>query len=234
MSKPFHIAIDGPVAAGCSTVARLIADRLGFLFIDTGAMYRMAALLADEAGVDPKDEAKVVELINHSKMDMHHPTQDEEDGRLLTVLLNQEDVSWKIRTENISKKAAVVSAHPAVRKILVKKQQQIAKGQNVVMEGRDIAYNVLPNAQIKIFMTASEVVRTKRRLLQEQSKGHDVTYEEVNKELRERDERDTKRETDPLKIVNDAWVIDTSDLTIQQVINAIEFKVKCMMEVNGQ
>lgn len=229
IKQSFHIAIDGPVAAGCSTAAKLVADRLGFLFIDTGAMYRMAALLAHEASIEPENESAVVQLVKDSTMNLRHPAINEQDGRLLTVLLNSKDVSWQIRTSQISNNASIVSQHPQLRKILVKKQQQIAEGKNVVMEGRDITYNVLPNAQIKIFMTASEVVRTKRRLLQEQSKGRDVSYDQVNTELVARDKRDMERKTDSLKIVDDAWVVDTSDLTIEQVVNTIETKVKCMM-----
>jgi CMP/dCMP kinase len=230
MGKFFQIAIDGPVAAGSSTVARLIAERLGFLYIDTGAMYRMTALLALRNNVDPKDEAAVAALVKKSTMEMHNPVGEEQDGRLITVLLDGEDVSWKIRTEEVSKYSADVSQHPQVRQLLVAQQQQIASGQEVVMEGRDITYKVLPDAQLKIFMTASDIVRAKRRHLDQQTKGVDSNFEEVFRELVDRDRRDMERKTDPLKIVDDAWVIDTSDLSIQQVVDSIVAKVRVMQE----
>lgn len=230
--KPFQIAIDGPVASGCSTIARIIAERLNFLYVDTGAMYRMTALLALRKEVDPEDEAAVTALVKQSRMDMRNPREEEQDGRLITVFLDDEDVSWKIRTEEVSRYSSVVAQHPSVRQQLVAKQQTIAASQPVVMEGRDITYKVLPNADLKIFMTASDVVRAKRRHLQEQTKGRDVSFEEVYQELIERDKRDTERETDPLKIVDDAWVIDTSDLSIEQVVSLVVSKVKAMNVVD--
>jgi CMP/dCMP kinase len=229
--KPFQIAIDGPVASGCSTIARIIAERLGFLYVDTGAMYRMTALLAQRNGIDPEDEAAVTSLVKQSKMDMRNPLEEEQDGRLITVLLDGEDVSWKIRTEEVSKYSSIVAQYPGVRQQLVAKQQTIADSQPVVvMEGRDITYKVLPDADLKIFMTASDIVRAKRRHLQEQTKGRDINFEEVYQELVDRDKRDMERETDPLKIVDDAWVIDTSDLSIQQVVDLVVSKVKAMKE----
>lgn len=229
-AQPFQIAIDGPVASGCSTIARLTAERLGFLYVDTGAMYRMTAMLALRNSVNPEDEDAVAKLVEKSEMDMRNPVDEEQDGRLITVLLDGEDVSWKIRTEEVSKFSSVVAQHPSVRKQLVAKQQLIAASQPVVMEGRDITYVVLPTADLKIFMTASEVVRAKRRHLQEQTKGRDINFEEVYQELITRDKRDMERETDPLKIVEDAWVIDTSDLSIEQVVDLIAAKVKAMRE----
>jgi CMP/dCMP kinase len=228
MKKTFQIAIDGPVAAGCSTAARLLAERLGFLYVDTGAMYRMTALLALRNNVDPTDEHAVAKLVENSTMDMHNPVDEEQDGRLITVLLDDEDVSWKIRTEEVSKYSSLVAQHPEVRRLLVAQQQRIAATQDVVMEGRDITFKVLPNASIKIYMTASDVVRAKRRHLQEQTKGRDISFEEVYQELIDRDKRDMERETDPLQIVEDAWVIDTSDLSIEHVVDMVVARVKTM------
>lgn len=226
----FHIAIDGPVAAGKGTVSRLVAERLGYLYVDTGAMYRMTALLAIRNKINPTEEDTVAELVKNSTMEMRTPSESEKDGRLSTIFLDGEDVSWKIRTEKVSLGAASVAQLPKVRKILVRKQQEIAKGQSVIMEGRDITYRVLPNADLKIFLTGSDLARTKRRLAQLQTKGEDVTFEEVLRNLSKRDKQDMTRSTDPLKIVDDAVVIDTSDLSIRQVVEIIVSKAKIIIE----
>lgn len=217
----FHIAIDGPVAAGKGTVSRLVAERLGYVYIDTGAMYRTTALLAKKHGLALTQEEKLAQLVKDASIDLRTPNNDEKDGRLATVLLNNEDVSWAIRTEEISSGASQVAALAKVRTVLVEKQQLIAKDKNVVMEGRDITYRVLPNAQLKIYLTGSDIVRAKRRHMQLLTKGQDVSFEAVYKELLERDYRDMNRATDPLKKVDDAWVIDTSDLSIEQVVEII-------------
>lgn len=230
MSRPFHIAIDGPVAAGKGTVSRLVADRLQVLYVDTGAMYRVVALLSQRNNVDLSDEPAVVALLEKTHIDMRNPQGTEKDGRLTTVLLNDEDVSWAIRTEEVSKGASVVAQLPEVRKVLVEKQKQIAQSKDVVMEGRDITYRVLPDAQLKIFLTASDTVRARRRHLQVLTKGEDVSFEQVFTELVKRDKQDMTRSVDPLKIVPDAWVIDTSDLAIGQVVDLIVAKVKVFQE----
>lgn len=224
--QTIQVAIDGPVASGCSTVASLLARRTGFLFVDTGAMYRMAALLAMRNEVDPEDEDKVAELVAGAEMDLQSPEGETDDGRLITALLNGEDVSWLIRTTEVSHEVPKVAKLSAVRKQLVKKQQEIAARQNVIMEGRDITYRVLPDAQIKIYLTASETVRAKRRWQQYLTQGKDVTFEEVRDELVERDRTDMNRETDPLKIVPDAQVIDSSDLSIDQVVDLLMKKIE--------
>jgi cytidylate kinase len=228
MTQPFHIAIDGPVAAGKGTVSKLTAERLGFLYIDTGAMYRMTALLAIRNGTSLDDEQALAKLIAQSDMGMHNPTPEEKDGRLTTVFLNGEDVSWKIRTEEVSAGASKVAQYQAVREQLVAKQQHIATDQDVVMEGRDITYRVLPNAQLKIFLTASDIVRAKRRHVQLQTRGEDSSLDEVFQDLVERDARDSSRSVDPLKIVPGAWVLDTSELSIEDVVNLIVGKVHSM------
>lgn len=224
----FHIAIDGPVAAGKGTVSRLVSQRLNFLYVDTGAMYRMTAYLALKHNVPYSDEAKIVELIKASKMEMRNPNDQEKDGRLTTVFLNGDDVSWKIRTEEISQGSSKVAVLPEVRKVLVEKQQLIAHGQNVIMEGRDITHRVLPNADLKIFLTAQTKERAKRRLLQLQQKGIDTTLEQVISDIEQRDERDTNRATDPLKRIPEAWEIDTSFLEITDVVDKIVQKVETM------
>lgn len=230
MSPAFQIAIDGPVAAGCSTVARLVAKRLNFLYVDTGAMYRMAALLALRNEVDPENGQAVAALVKEASMDLRNPTAKEQDGRSITALLNGEDVSWLIRTEKINEIVPKVAAQPTVRKLLVKKQQRIAGKTDVVMEGRDITYRVLPEAELKIYLTASEMVRAKRRHLEEQSRGLDVNFKETLQRLLERDRQDKERAVDPLKIVDEAWVIDTSELKITEVVDLIEARVKELRE----
>lgn len=225
---PFHIAIDGPVSAGKGTVSRLVAEKLGFLYVDTGAMYRMTALLCKNKGVDLAQEAEVVKLVTAAKMEMRNPTEAEKDGRLTTVILDGEDVSWKIRTEEISANASKVAALGEVRKVLVHKQQEIAAGQNVIMEGRDITYRVLPQAQLKIYLTADIRTRAERRHLQLQMRGEAVTLAEVEAEIIERDKRDTTRAADPLQITPDAWVVDTSHLEIEAVVDLIVAKAQTL------
>lgn len=223
---PLHIAIDGPVAAGKGTVARLVAQRLGVLYVDTGAMYRTTALIALRNTVDPADEPKVVELLKQSKIEMRNPLPEEQDGRLTTVLLNGEDISWEIRTEQVGQNSSKVAALKAVREHLVEKQQLIAEKQDVVMEGRDITYKVLPQAAIKIYLTASAETRAKRRHYELQTRGQDVTFEEVYAELQQRDDRDMNRAVDPLKVTDDAWVLDSSNLTIEEVVELIVERTK--------
>lgn len=223
---PLHIAIDGPVAAGKGTVARLVAQRLGLLYVDTGAMYRTTALIALRNTVDPADELKVVELLKQSKIEMRNPLSEEQDGRLTTVLLNGEDISWEIRTEQVSQNSSKVASLKLVREHLVEKQQLIAQDQDVVMEGRDITYKVLPHATLKIYLTASAETRAKRRHYELQTRGQDVTFEQVYEELQQRDDRDMNRAVDPLKITEDAWVLDSSNLAIEEVVDLIVERAK--------
>lgn len=231
MSEPwFHIAIDGPVAAGKGTVSRLVADRLGCVYIDTGAMYRMTALLAHRRDIDLAEEEKLAEAVKVAKMDVRTPNPEERDGRLSTVLLDGEDVSWAIRTEEISRGASMVAQLPLVRSALVEKQQQIAQDKDVVMEGRDITYRVLPDAALKIFLTATDTVRAQRRHLQLLTKGTDSNLGDVLNELMERDQRDMSRQTDPLKKVLEAWEIDTSDLSIEEVVDLIVARATSMRQ----
>lgn len=225
MPHSIQIAIDGPVAAGKGTVSRLVAERLGFLYVDTGAMYRCAAFLAVSHGILLSDEAAIVAELRKHKIDLRIPSENERDGRLITVLLDGEDVSWKIRTEEISSKTPLVSQHPKVREELVRQQQAIAATQNVVMEGRDITHTVLPNAQLKIFLTADPQERAGRRHQELLSRGQDVSLEEVLRELQERDRRDSEKN---LKIVPDAWVLDTTGKTIEEVVDIIETKVRTL------
>ena len=227
MKNPiFQIAIDGPVAAGKGTVSRLIAKRLGFLYVDTGAMYRASALIAYRAGIPFEDASKVLEAVQAHTISMRPPTEDEDDGRQCTVLLDGEDISWKIRTEIISQGASIVAAHKILRAELVRQQQIIARSQSVVMEGRDITFRVLPEAQLKIFLTATDIERARRRHMELLEKGDDVSFEVVHEDLLKRDKRDMERDVDPLQIVPGAWVIDTSTLSIEEVVNLVVLKVE--------
>ncbi|MEN8253477.1 MAG: (d)CMP kinase [Patescibacteria group bacterium] len=232
MNNKFQIAVDGPVAAGKGTVCRLVAERLGILYVDTGAMYRVAAMVAMSAGVDFQDEEKLVPLIKSADIQLKIPQENEKDGRLLTILLDGKDVSWQIRTEIVGHGSSQVAKLAGVRQALVKKQQDIAENQSVVMEGRDITYRVLPDAKLKIYLTGSDLVRAKRRHQQLLGKGRDLSFEEVRKDLLQRDHDDTTREHDPLQIVSDAWVIDTSDMPIGKVVSMIIDRVKAIISSN--
>jgi CMP/dCMP kinase len=225
MKQNLQIAIDGPVAAGKGTVARLVAERLGITYIDTGAMYRVAALLSTRAGVSWVEENRVAELVKVAEIELKHPEGEKKDGRLITVIVDGEDVSWKIRTEEMSRGSSAVAKLPLVRQALVKKQQEIAAKQGVVMEGRDITFRVLPEADLKIYLTASVEERAKRRHQELLMRGEDVVYELVLNDLKKRDEQDMGREVDPLHIVDGAWVLDTTGMTIEDVVKAIEAKV---------
>lgn len=227
----FQIAIDGPVAAGKGTVAKLVAKRLNFLYIDTGATYRTAALLASQAGIDFDNETAIVALIEPAEITMHNPTPAESDGRQTTVIVNNQDVSWEIRTESMSLGASAVAKLPQVRQVLVKKQQAIAASQNVVMEGRDITYRVLPKAQLKIYLTADAKVRATRRHQELLVRGQDVTFDAVYQDLITRDKQDMERAADPLKIVPGSWVLDTTALSIEEVVDQITTKAKALFHL---
>lgn len=219
--RVLQIAIDGPVGAGKSSVARLVAQRLGWLYVDTGAMYRAAALIALRKEIPLRDGAAVARLVRGAAFEMRNPEGEERDGRLTTLLINGEDVSWKIRTEEVSRAASITATHKEVREELVRKQQELASKAQVVMEGRDITFRVLPDANLKIFLTASEEERARRRQRQLQERGRDVDYQEVLLDLQRRDARDSRRTVDPLQVVPDAWVLDTTNLTISETVERI-------------
>jgi len=165
---------------------------------------------------------------------MNNPSEGEKDGRLTTVVVDGQDVSWEIRTEAVSRGASQIAVHPEVRSVLVEKQQQIASTQNVVMEGRDVTYRVLPEAQLKIFLTGDTTVRAKRRHLQLQTRGQDISFSEVYQAIVDRDTHDTERVTDPLKKIPEAWEINTTDLSVDQVVDLIVNKVLVMRHQDGR
>jgi len=206
METRIIVAIDGPAGAGKSTVARAVAGRLGFLHVDSGAMYRAVALWALENGIDPGDGPKVVPMAGSAEINLN-------GGR---VLLNGRDITADVRRPEVSQAASRVSAIPGVRRELVSKQQQYAAAASVVMEGRDIGTVVYPRAQVKIYLDASPEVRARRRV---EELGGD--YAQVLQEIRERDERDATRADSPLRQADDAVYVDTSDLDEEGVILAV-------------
>lgn len=230
MEKTFQIAIDGPVAAGKGTTAKMVAARLGFLYVDTGAMYRALALFVQRKGGDWNKEAEVERILKTEtpKIDLRVPKKEESDGRLCTVLLNGEDVSWKIRTEEVSRGVSVITQYAGVRALITPLAQEIGNRQDVVMEGRDITTVVLPTADLKIYMDAAPQERAQRRHRELMMRGEDISFEEVYKQLMERDQRDSGRQIAPLKKAPDAWILDTTGLSIDQVADLIVKKVETM------
>lgn len=209
--KKIAIAVDGPAGAGKSTIAREVAKRLGITYIDTGAMYRAVALNVLRNNVDINDDIQINRLIDQTDIAI-------KDGR---VYLNGEDVSGKIRDREISSLSSPVSAIPYVRKKLVEMQRKLAQCQSVIMDGRDIGTNVLKDADIKIFLTASIDERSKRRYLELKNKGSDVDLESVKSEIIKRDETDRNRKINPLRPADDAMIIDTTGRGVEDVIDEI-------------
>lgn len=214
--KPIQIAIDGPSGAGKSTMAKLLSKRLGVMYLDTGAMYRAVALKAIRMGIDTRDREKVCEILPDLDIKIEYNDGNQQ------VLLDGEDVSGLIRTDEVSMGASNVSAIPEVRKKLVELQQKIASNNNVVMDGRDIGTHVLPNAQVKIFLTASSTERARRRYLELQEKGLlTKTFEELKQEIEQRDYNDSNRAASPLRQAQDAVLLDTSNLSIEESVDRI-------------
>ena len=210
-----QIAIDGPAGAGKSTVAKLIADRLGYLYIDTGAIYRAVALLAIEQGVAFDDAESLVALIRDNKIDLEPAPNG------CRVLIDDRDVSQDIRLPEVGNAASPVSAVAEVRELLVAMQQDLAARRPVVMDGRDIGTVVLPDAPCKVFLTASPRVRALRRANELRLKGLVVDVDQVEREIMERDQRDSTRAVSPLRQADDAVLVDSSYMTIEQVVSRI-------------
>lgn len=230
MKKTFKIAIDGPVAAGKGTTAKMVAQRLGFLYVDTGAMYRALTWYVKNEGVLWDDESSVGKILieRKPKVELSIPTEQEKDGRLCTVKLNGTDVSWKIRTEDISSGVSVITQYAAVRNYITPLARQIAETIDVVMEGRDITTVVLPDADLKIYMDADPRERAERRHRELMMRGEDVSLEQVLLQLNERDKRDSEREIAPLTKAKNAWVLDTTGMSINKVAEVIVERAKAM------
>jgi cytidylate kinase len=214
------ITVDGPAASGKTTIGRKLAERLGYLFFDTGVMYRAVALAAYQTGVNPADEEAVSTLAEKITIDVQPVTA--RDDRTSTVLLDGDDVSWAIREPVVDESVSRVSAYPRVRAAMVDQQRKIGLRRKVVMIGRDIGTVVLPEADLKIYLEASLEVRARRRFQDLDARGRDQTLEEVQSALARRDEADAGRDLSPLRPAKDAVVIDTSTLTPEETIRKIE------------
>lgn len=215
MSK-ISIAIDGPSGAGKSTLAKSLAARLGYLYVDTGAIYRTIGYYAFSNGIDPKDEAAVVASLPEIRVEMSYG-----DDGLQHMLLNGADVTKEIRLPEISMYASAVSAHPAVRAFLLEMQRQLARTNNVIMDGRDIGTVVLPDAKVKVYLTASSEERARRRCLELEQRGTPEPFEKVLREIEERDWNDSHRAVAPLRQAEDAVLLDTTELDFQQSEEAL-------------
>lgn len=212
MDRVYSIAIDGPSGAGKSTLAKACARQFGFLYVDTGAIYRTVGLAAKRAGIAPEDAEAVLPLLPTLDIDLRHA----EDGQ--HMFLFNEDVNGLIRTPEISAYASKVSAIAEVRTFLMEMQRSLARKNSVIMDGRDIGTVVLPQADIKVFLTASAEARADRRLRELQEKGQNISFEEVLWDMKERDERDTQRAAAPLKAAEDAVLLDTTALSLEESI----------------
>ncbi len=215
-----NIAIDGPAGAGKSTIAKMVAKQLGYIYVDTGAMYRAMALYIMRQGVDPKDSERISKECKNADISITY-----QDGAQV-VLLNGENVNGLIRTEEVGNMASATSVNPDVREKLVDLQRILASKENVVMDGRDIGTVVLPNANVKIYLTASSKVRAQRRFLELEAKGEKADIDTIEKDIIERDHRDMTREISPLKQAEDATLIDSSDMSIEEVVAAMIALVK--------
>ena len=213
MPKTYSIAIDGPAGSGKSTMAKRLAAELGYRYVDTGAIYRTVAYFFDLWGVSPKDIDGIRRYIDELNIDIEY----DEDG-LQHMIMNGIDVTGDIRTQDISQKASLISAHAIVRDMLLDMQRDVARKHNVIMDGRDIGTVVLPKANVKIFLTASAEVRAQRRTDELIAKGQKANYATILKEIQQRDYQDTHREVAPLKMCRDSVKLDTSDLDIEGVL----------------
>lgn len=215
MNGTINVAIDGPSGAGKSTVARLTAGKLGYVYVDTGAMYRALALACLRKGFTPEDEPNIVKTCLESDVTITY------DGGEQVVLLDGENVNSLIRSEEVSRMTSPVSAYPKVREKLLQLQRNLAAEHNVIMDGRDIGTNVLPEACPKIYLTATVKTRAARRYAEQKERGQDCTLEEIEKDIEERDYRDMHRECAPLTVAEGAVLLDTSDMNIDEAVNEV-------------
>lgn len=211
----YNIAIDGPAGAGKSTIAKLVAKELGYIYVDTGAMYRGMAIYFLKQNIPSGDRDKIAETCKDANVSIGY-----ENG-VQQIYLNGENVTAMLREEAVGNMASLSSAVPEVREQLLSLQRNLAEKENVVMDGRDIGTNILPNADTKIYLTASVETRAKRRFLELQEKGVDCNVEAIAQDIAERDSRDMNREIAPLRQAEDAVLIDSSDMTIEEVVQAI-------------
>jgi cytidylate kinase len=214
------ITIDGPSGAGKGTLSQLVAKRLGYHLLDSGALYRLVALSALKQGANLQDEQAIADIASQLQVNFNVA------GDSTRIILAAEDVTDAIRHENVSMNASVVAAYPKVRAALLQRQKDFARAPGLVADGRDMGTTVFPQAQIKIFLTASAEARAERRFKQLQQNGIDVNMDELVSDIKARDDRDTQRATSPLKPAEDALVLDSTSLTIEQVLNKILAQVR--------
>ena len=221
MAKTYSIAIDGPAGAGKSTMAKTLAKELGFYYVDTGAIYRTLGYFFDLIGIGPKDIDGIARLIDECVIEIEY----DDDGSQ-HMFLNEIDVTEDIRSPEISKIASAISAHKLVRDTLLDMQRDVARKHNVIMDGRDIATVVLPRADVKIFLTASPEVRAKRRWEELKAKGGKDSFEKVLKEINDRDYADSHREVAPLRQTKTHTLVDTSEMTVDEVVETLKTMVR--------
>ncbi|MDQ4075547.1 MAG: (d)CMP kinase [Chloroflexota bacterium] len=228
--RPNTIAIDGPAASGKSTVGQRVANRLGFLYFDTGAMYRALTLLALEHGLDLSDGRSLGELAEKTIIEIRPPSGEYKDGRQYTVYVEGRDITWKIRHHLVDINVSQVAAHPEVREALIKQQRRVGQRGNVVMVGRDIGTVVMYDAPLKIYLDASIEERARRRYDECRGREQDVDYDELLASMRERDRYDSNRAHAPLRPAADAYLISSNDMSIDEVVILV---LKLAREVMG-
>lgn len=211
----YNVAVDGPAGAGKSTIAKLVAKKMGYIYVDTGAMYRGLAIHFLKKGVNPEEKEAVVEACRDAEVTIGY-----EDG-VQQIYLNGENVTGMLRTEEVGNMASRTSAIPEVREKLLELQRSLASEKDVIMDGRDIGTNILPDADVKIYLTASVETRAKRRYDELKEKGESCDLEEIARDIKARDERDMTRDIAPLKKAEDAVLVDSSDMTIEEVVGRI-------------
>ncbi len=221
------IAIDGPSAAGKSTIAKLVAQELSFIYVDTGAMYRAIALFMLENNIDSNDTEKVCHALSKINIDIDFINREQ------IVLLNGENVNSKIRTNLVSMKTSDISKIDEVRQFLLEKQRDLADKNNVIMDGRDIATVVLPQADVKIFLTASVEARAKRRFEELREKTSELSFDKIYMDIKKRDEQDQNRKIAPLVRAEDAMLIDTSDMSLDEAVKTVADTIKIKLKEEG-
>ena len=226
VSKEFNIAIDGPASSGKSTVAKILADTYELIYVDTGAMYRSLTYLALTNNVSVDDETALMSLLDQAEIILQR------NGEEQAVLVNGEDVTDAVRQNNVTNNVSVVASYAKVREELVRRQQEMARHTGVAMDGRDIGTVVLPNAEVKIFLVASVDERADRRYLENKEKGIESDYERLKQEIIDRDEYDSNRQVSPLKQAKDAIKIDTTGLSIEEVVEACKKIVVSKVTIN--
>jgi cytidylate kinase len=229
VTRPSTIAIDGPAASGKSTIGNLLAERLGYLYLDTGAMYRAVTWAALKKGLDVGDEEAITALARALNIEIARPTED--DGRQYTVLAAGEDVTWQIRDHDVDKHVSQISAYAGVRQALTEQQRRLARQGGVVMVGRDIGTVVIPDADLKIYLDASPEVRARRRYLEILERGEEADCDSILRDVKRRDRIDSQRQVAPLRAADDAIRIDTDNLSIAEVLRVVEELVEGAVRV---